>query len=167
MAYILLALAACFWGGNYVVGHILVANSNPMILSERRWAITALLLHLLYHKQVINDLSKIKKSFKTTLFLSLLVRLGFIPYHTLYRFTLYDLFKCCYLYVCNAGMVLAINKLIFNDHISKNNFFGVLLSILGVIYLVFKGDFTNIETLNNLNQGDLWAMSSAISWAIS
>ena len=71
MAYILLALAACFWGGNYVVGHILVANSNPMILLERRWAITALLLHLLYHKQVINDLSKIKKSFKTTLFLSL------------------------------------------------------------------------------------------------
>jgi hypothetical protein len=71
MAYILLALAACFWGGNYVVSHILVANSNPMILSERRWAITALLLHLLYHKQVINDLSKIKKSFKTTLFLSL------------------------------------------------------------------------------------------------
>ncbi|OTP93389.1 hypothetical protein B5S43_11405 [Gilliamella apicola] len=64
-------------------------------------------------------------------------------------------------------MVLAINKLIFNDHISKNNIFGVLLSILGVIYLVFKGDFTNIETLNNLNQGDLWAMSSAISWAIS
>lgn len=71
MAYILLALAACFWGGNYVVSHILVANSNPMILSERCWAITALLLHLLYHKQVINDLSKIKKSFKTTLFLSL------------------------------------------------------------------------------------------------
>lgn len=64
-------------------------------------------------------------------------------------------------------MVLAINKLIFNDHISKNNIFGVLLSILGVIYLVFKGDFTNIETLNNLNKGDLWAMSSAISWAIS
>ncbi len=64
-------------------------------------------------------------------------------------------------------MVLAINKLIFNDHISKNNIFGVLLSILGVIYLVFKGDFTNTETLNNLNQGDLWAMSSAISWAIS
>ena len=64
-------------------------------------------------------------------------------------------------------MVLAINKLIFNDHISKNNIFGVLLSILGVIYLVFKGDFTNIEKLNNPNQGDLWAMSSAISWAIS
>ena len=44
-------------------------------------------------------------------------------------------------------------------------FFGVLLSTLGVIYLVFKGNFTNIETLKNLNQGDLWAMGSAISWA--
>ena len=63
------------------------------------------------------------------------------------------------------GMVLAINNLIFNNHISKNNIFCMLLSTLGVIYLIFKGDFTNIETLKNLNQGDLWAMGSAISWA--
>lgn len=63
------------------------------------------------------------------------------------------------------GMVLAINKLIFNNHISKNNIFCMLLSTLGVIYLIFKGDFTNIETLKNLNQGDLWAMGSAINWA--
>ena len=62
-------------------------------------------------------------------------------------------------------MVLAINKLVFNNHISKNNIFCMLLSTLGVIYLIFKGDFTNIETLKNLNQGDLWAMGSAISWA--
>lgn len=41
----------------------------------------------------------------------------------------------------------------------------MLLSTLGVIYLIFKGDFTNIETLKNLNQGDLWAIGSAISWA--
>lgn len=26
MPYILLSLAACFWGGNYVVGHLLVAE---------------------------------------------------------------------------------------------------------------------------------------------
>ena len=31
------------------------------------------------------------------------------------------------------GMVLAINKLIFNNHISKNNIFCMLLSTLGVI----------------------------------
>ena len=62
------------------------------------------------------------------------------------------------------GMVLAINKLIFNDHISKNNIFWYVTEHLRC-YLVFKGDFTNIETLKNLNQGDLWAIGSAINWA--
>ena len=51
------------------------------------------------------------------------------------------------------GMVLAINKLIFNDHISKNNIFWYVTEHLRC-YLVFKGDFTNIETLKNLNQGE-------------
>ena len=62
-------------------------------------------------------------------------------------------------------MVLVINKVIFNDDISKNNYLGVLLSTLGVIYLILKGDVTNMEAFNKLNQGDLWTMGSAVSWA--
>jgi|AGFS01.1.fsa_nt_gi hypothetical protein len=34
MPYLLLSLAACFWGGNYVVGHILVAHADPLLLSS-------------------------------------------------------------------------------------------------------------------------------------
>ncbi|WP_392562204.1 DMT family transporter [Orbus sturtevantii] len=164
MPYILLALAACFWGGNYVVGHLLVVNSDPMVLSEGRWAITALLLCTLYHRQVIANYSKIKQSIKMTLFLAVFGQVLF-PL-TLYIGLQYTTSLNAAIYMsATPAMVLLINKLVFNDQISKNNIIGVLLSSLGVLYLIFKGDLSNFDALKNLNKGDLWAMGSAISWA--
>lgn len=52
MPYFLLSLAACFWGGNYVVGHELVTVTDPIILSTAHWILTALLLMLFYFRQV-------------------------------------------------------------------------------------------------------------------
>ena len=48
MPYLLLTLAALFWGGNYVVGHVLVQGVDPILMTEARWALTALLLGLLF-----------------------------------------------------------------------------------------------------------------------
>ncbi|HBU0025568.1 TPA: EamA/RhaT family transporter, partial [Klebsiella pneumoniae] len=41
MPYLLLTLAALFWGGNYVVGHVLVQGVDPILMTEARWALTA------------------------------------------------------------------------------------------------------------------------------
>ena len=54
MPYLLLSLAACFWGGNYVIGHLLVAEVNPIVLSAARWAFTALLLMTLYFRHAVD-----------------------------------------------------------------------------------------------------------------
>ena len=35
MPYLLLTLAALFWGGNYVVGHILVQGADPILMTAR------------------------------------------------------------------------------------------------------------------------------------
>ena len=71
MPYILLSLAACFWGGNYVVGHLLVAEVNPIVLSAARWILTALLLVALYFRQVRDQWPAMKASFGTIAFLAL------------------------------------------------------------------------------------------------
>ncbi|MCP5700045.1 EamA family transporter, partial [Klebsiella pneumoniae] len=52
MPYLLLTLAALFWGGNYVVGHILVQGADPIVMTEARWALTAMLLVGLYQRQI-------------------------------------------------------------------------------------------------------------------
>ncbi|MEA9390119.1 DMT family transporter [Acerihabitans sp. TG2] len=164
MPYLLLTLAALFWGGNYVVGHILVSGTDPVILTEARWAITAVLLLILYRKQVIASRIFLTHSFPIVVFLSILGQVLF-PL-TLYIGLQYTSSLNAAIYMsATPCMVLLINRIIFKDYVSKNNCFGVILSTLGVIYLVFKGQLTHLNTFSHLNQGDLWTMGSALSWA--
>ncbi|OCG12232.1 hypothetical protein A9G24_08910 [Gilliamella sp. App6-5] len=163
MPYLLLTLAACFWGGNYVVGRVLVTQADPMIISEGRWVITALLLLCLYHQQLCHDLSKIKKSIWSICLLAIFGQILF-PL-TLYIGLQYTSSLNASIYLsATPCMVLVMNKLLFNDTISKNNILGVLFSTIGVIYLILQGNLTNLSELSNINKGDLWAMASALSW---
>ncbi|WP_085246707.1 DMT family transporter [Gilliamella mensalis] len=164
MPYLLLTLAACFWGGNYVIGRVLVTQADPMVISEGRWIITALLLLCLYHQQLRNDLPKIKKSIWSICLLAIFGQILF-PL-TLYIGLQYTSSLNASIYLsATPCMVLVMNKLLFNDTISKNNILGVLFSTIGVIYLILQGNLTNLTELSNINKGDLWAMASALSWA--
>ncbi|NUF48486.1 DMT family transporter [Gilliamella sp. ESL0250] len=164
MPYLLLTLAACFWGGNYVVGRVLVTQADPMIISEGRWVLTALLLLCLYHQQLGSDLPKIKKSIWPICLLAIFGQILF-PL-TLYIGLQYTSSLNASIYLsATPCMVLVMNKLLFNDTISKNNILGVLFSTIGVIYLILQGNLTNLTELSNINKGDLWAMASALSWA--
>ncbi|MCD1124606.1 DMT family transporter [Jinshanibacter sp. LJY008] len=164
MAYLILTLAAIFWGGNYVVGHFLVESADPIILSEARWAITAILLMSLYWHQIKVNRIKIKHSFWVILFLAIFGQVLF-PL-TLYIGLQYTSSLNAAIYMsATPCMVLLINKLIFKDNITRNNVIGVLLSLMGVIYLILEGKVTNIEAFQAMNGGDLWTMGSALSWA--
>lgn len=165
MPYILLSLAACFWGGNYVVGHILVADVNPIVLSAARWIFTALLLMTLYFRQVVQQWPMMKKSFGTIAFLALCGQVLF-PL-TLYIGLQYTSSLNAAIYMSTTpAIVLLINKLFFKERISARNIAGVILSTLGVIWLVAQGDLQHAQVFNHLNQGDLWTMGSALSWAV-
>ncbi|KAA9000494.1 DMT family transporter [Affinibrenneria salicis] len=164
MSYLLLTLAAMFWGGNYVVGHILVGRINPLVLTEARWALTAALLMGLYWRQAWASRARLRKSFPVVLFLSLFGQVLF-PL-TLYIGLQYTSSLNAAIYMsATPCMVLLINKLVFRDSITRNNVFGVLMSSLGVIYLILKGQFSSLDVFRHMNQGDLWTMGSALSWA--
>ena len=165
MPYLLLSLAACFWGGNYVVGHILVAHADPIVLSAARWVLTAALLIALYYRQIRGQWPVMKKSLPVLAFLALFGQVLF-PL-TLYIGLQYTSSLNAAIYLSTTpALVLMINKGIFKERISINNIAGVVLSSLGVIWLVMQGDLLHLSTLKNLNRGDLWTMGSAVSWAV-
>ncbi|MDT7422684.1 DMT family transporter [Citrobacter freundii] len=165
MPYLLLSLAACFWGGNYVIGHLLVAEVNPIILSATRWIFTALLLMTLYFRQVTEQWPVMKKSFGTIVFLALCGQVLF-PL-TLYIGLQYTTSLNAAIYMSTTpALVLLINKFFFKERISARNIAGVILSTVGVIWLVSQGDMINARVFAHLNQGDFWTMGSALSWAV-
>ena len=164
MPYLLLTLAAMFWGGNYVVGHVLVAHADPIVMTQARWLLTALLLSLFYFQQVKQHWRAIKGSLSSIFFLAIFGQV-------LFPLTLYiglqttsSLNAAIYM-SATPGVVLLINFLIFRDHITRNNVIGVVLSSFGVLFLIMKGDIGNVQSLTHLNHGDVWAMGSALSWA--
>lgn len=165
MAFLLLTLAAAFWGGNYIVGHIMVGELSPIILSELRWLLTALLLLALYYKPLRNDWPKITASFWTIFFLAVCGQVLF-PLN-LYISLQYTTPLNAAIYLSTTPiLVLGISKLFFNDYISRANIIGVVLSLVGVVYLILQGNLYDIGNLAHLNQGDLWAIGSAASWGL-
>lgn len=164
MSYLMLSLAALFWGANYIIGAVLVENVAPIVLTEIRWLLTALLLIAIYYHTLATHWRSIKASWKIIVFLSFCGQ-------ALYPFALYTSLEYTSpfnssLYIASTpAMVLIINRFIFNDKITSNNIMGVFLSSIGVLYLLVKGNATQLDSLKDLNQGDLWALISAISWA--
>ena len=165
MPYLLLTLAACFWGGNYVAGHVLVSLMDPVLLSSARWIFTALLLGALYHRQIQAQWRAMQRCFSVITFLALFGQVLF-PL-TLYIGLQYTSALNAAIYLSTTpALVLLINKIFFNEKITGRNISGVVISSCGVVWLVMHGDLWHLETLQHLNRGDLWTMGSAVSWAV-
>ncbi len=164
MAYIMLVLAAAFWGGNYVVGRVMVFHLPPGILAEARWLVASLPLLAIYRRNVIAELPILRESLGRTL---LLVLFGPVLFPTcLYVGLQYTTaVDAAMLLSATPALVLVINRVMFRDTITPWNIGGVAFSTLGVLYLLTHGDLRTILTVP-VGRGDLWALASAGSWAI-
>lgn len=155
-----------FLGGELCSGPLFGdAGRSGGALTEARWMLTAALLVGLYFHQIKKQWAEMKKAKGTILFLVLCGQVLFPM--TLYIGLQYTSSLNAAIYLSTTpAIVLFINKIIFKEIISLRNIYGVVLSSLGVVYLGLQGDFFHLETLKNLNRGDIWTMGSAISWAL-
>lgn len=163
MAYILLALAAIFWGGNYVVGHVLVQFVDPYGLSLIRWAATTLLMLTIYWRTFYHDYRILWQTPGINILLSFLGQVSF-PL-SLYIGLQYTSSLNAAIYISSTPcLVLLINHFIFHEHISGRNILGVIASTAGVIYLAFSSS-SNAGSLKAFGLGDVLTIISALSWA--
>lgn len=137
-----------------------------MLLSELRWLFTALLLLVIYRSAFRQNLSLLWGSRRSVTALAILGQVLF-PL-TLYIGLQYTSSLNAAVYMsATPCVVLTINRLVFRDRITSSNVVGVLISTLGVIYLLFKGNLLDLERVSaSVNRGDLWAIGSALSWAL-
>ena len=165
MPYLYLSLAAVFWGGNYVVGKLMVIDIDPVLLSQARWLLTSALLLIINYRPLTRSMGAIRQSWKTLTMLAICGQVLF-PL-TLYIGLQYTTSLNAAIYLsATPCLVLSINRFVFGDHISRGNWLGVVASTLGVIWLVTMGHLSDLRFLKQFNKGDLWTMLSAASWAM-
>ncbi|MDK9363278.1 DMT family transporter [Lelliottia wanjuensis] len=162
MPYILLTLAAIFWGGNYVAGSILVHYINPYALSIFRWGLTTVLMFTLYWRTIAKEWCLLMSNIKINAIYALLGQITF-PL-TLYIGLQYTSSLNASIYISSTPcLVLLINALFFHEKISWRNIIGVIVSTAGVIYLAFSNAHSG--GLASFGIGDLLTIISAVSWA--
>lgn len=162
--YLLLALCVLFWSGNFIIGRYISSDVQPLELAFFRWIfVVVLLIPTLF----IIDIKKVILIFKENfLLLSFLSLLGITLFNTLLYIALQTTTATNALLINSIVpiLILILSFFILKTKITKVQTFGILLSTFGVVYLILKGNLSNIFDIV-FTSGDLWVLSSSITWA--
>ncbi len=163
--YILLALCVLFWSGNFIIGRYVNEDIEAIELSFFRWFFTLIfLLPTLLYIDIKKTLNAIKNNFLILIILSFL---GITLFNTIVYLALKTTTATNALLINSITpiLILILSYFILKAKISKLQITGIALSTIGVVFLVLKGDFTNLLFIK-FQDGDLWILVSSLTWAI-
>lgn len=162
--YILLALCVLFWSSNFILGRYLHEEFEPITLAFYRW----LGVFIAVLPFFILDFKKIFEVFKNNfIFTLLLAFFSIVCFNTLLYFGLEETTATNALLINSIFpmLVLFLSFIILKSKITQNQILGIVLSTLGVVFIVLKGDFLQIGNFE-LNHGDLYIISATLTWAL-
>ena len=165
LAYFILVLTTIFWSGNFIVGKAAsMFQIPPFSLNFYRWFFAGLILLPFTYKEIINKKKYILDNlgFFIILGITSITIFNSIVYYSLY----YTQVISGILMISTIPVWIIFISSILN--IEKTNIFqilGVILSLIGVIFIITKADLDLIKNLD-FNKGDLSMVVAMFSWAI-
>ena len=165
LAYILLVLTTLFWSGNFIVG---IAASfyeiPPFSLNFFRWLFAGLILLPFTYQEIVSKKQYIFDN------IGFFIVLG-ITSITIFNSTVY--YSLYYMQVISGVLMIStipvwimfISSILGIENTNKFQIIGVILSLLGVLFIVTKSD---LEIIKNLafNRGDLIMAIGMFAWAL-
>ncbi len=165
LAYLLLILTTLFWSGNFVVGKAASTFEIPPItLNFYRWLFAGLILLPFTFKEIL------KKKIYILNNIGFFIILG-ITSITIFNSAVY--YSLYYMQVISGVLMIStipvwimfISSILGIEKTNKFQIFGVILSLIGVIFIITKSDLDLIRNLN-FNKGDLIMASGMFAWAL-
>jgi drug/metabolite transporter (DMT)-like permease len=165
LAYGLLIIATLSWSANFIVGKFsTLFLIPPLSLNFFRWLIVWFILLPFFIVPVIKQFHIIKANF------GLLFLMG-ITSTGLFNSLVYTALN--YTQVVNAVLMISVipivvaifSSMLGVEQSSRFHYYGLVLSLMGVGTIIFKGSLDLLLQLN-FNQGDLWMVAAVIAWAI-
>ena len=162
--YVFLTLTVLFWSGNFVFGRLISPEVEPVELAFFRWFFVALILlpYFIYRFKYIMQV--FKKEYFIIITFSIL---GISCFNTLLYIGLQTTTATNALLINSSIpiIIIVLSAIILNKKITKIQSVGIILSTLGVIFLILKGDIDNFITLE-FTSGDLWILVACVTWAL-
>ena len=165
LAYLLLILTTLFWSGNFIVGKAASTYSiPPFSLNFYRWLFAGLILLPFTIREILNKKNYIFNN------IGFFIILG-ITSITIFNSTVY--YSLYYMQVISGVLMIStipvwimfISSILGIEKTNKFQILGVILSLLGVMFIITKSDLNLIKNLD-FNKGDLIMASGMFAWAL-
>ena len=159
---LLMSLPPLLWAGNAVVGKLTVGSVPPLALNFLRWTLAALLL-LPFGWRALRDPGAIMARWKYLLAIGLL---GVGTYNSLQYLALVTTTPINVTLIAASTPVwmLAVGALFHDEHPTRRQIAGALLSLAGVLLVIARGDLGALARIQ-LVAGDLYVLIAVIAWA--
>lgn len=162
--YLLLTLASLFWAANWVVGRAMRNEMPPIAMGFWRWTIALLILLPIAAPELWRKWHVVRSNWLT---LTVLGLLGAVVFNTLIYVGLqYTAATNGVLFnSISPILIILLSSVVVREHISRLQTCGVLLSLIGVLAIVARGDIAILAAFH-FNRGDLWLITAMFLWAI-
>jgi drug/metabolite transporter (DMT)-like permease len=162
-AYGMLVLVMLLWAGNTIVARAVRGEIPPLTLALLRWAGALLIVTPFALRHVIADCAAIVRSWAPLLLLGLLGVAAFNAFlYSGLRYTTAS--NGMLLQAAIPALVLVVDLAVFRVRPAQASVAGVLLSTLGVLVIVFRGELTALTGVA-FNRGDALILCGVLSWA--
>ena len=151
--YLLLILTTLFWGGNMVNSRYIANDFGPISLAFLRWGIAIIILTPFAIKYIKADWQQIKQNW---LILAVMAICGVTTYNTMVYIGVKDTTAINAVLTTSLGPIIVFVWcfILFKEKVRFLQFIAILISLLGIMFIIFKGDFANVVNFN-VNKGDI------------
>ena len=163
-AYAMLGMTMTFWAGNVIVGRAVRGEIPPLMLAFSRWTLALLILAPFAWRRTVAQRALIRRHWGAILLLGLAGVAAFNGFlYSGLRYT--TAANSMLLQGLIPTLVVIVGSVVFGDKAPWRQVAGIALSTLGVTFIVFRGELSEILRLR-LGMGDLLVLCGCAAWAI-
>jgi drug/metabolite transporter (DMT)-like permease len=162
--YILLSLTSLFWSFNFIIGKIVSDVIPPTSVNFFRWLLPFLIFLPLNLKEVKANRTMFLDKWGLILLLGVTgYCLNSIGVYEAVRFT--TTINASVINAFNPVLIAVTGYLLYRERITKVQLLGFMLSLAGVLCIIFQGNWKLFLGLK-FNVGDLFMLGSISVWSI-
>lgn len=161
----LAVLAAFIWSGNFIIARGVIKDIPPISLAFYRWLLASAIILPFAIKQFRSEWPSVKRAWKYLFWASLT---GVAMFNTFVYIGAHytSAINLALIGTTSSPIMATIMASIFlKEKIGWMKLTGLFLCVMGVLFLLSKGNFRHLLTLK-FSTGDLWVLAAAFCFAV-
>lgn len=160
IGYIMAVFTIMMWSLNIIYSKYLAGVMSPSEISFYRWFIGALVMIPVSYHSIRQDWKKLMRQWKLIIVMAL-TGIGFLNFFIYYAGYTASATNMSLISILGPIFLIALSR----QRVNLYQIFGVCAAIFGVVTIILRGDFANLQSFRFV-PGDVYMLASAFLFAV-